>query len=135
VRAAAKQRVEKLLEDAQIKLCAKRSQQASADIAEREAKIEAEIAPLARVVDRLDEICGVGQTAAQLIIAEIGVDMGRFPPAHLASWPLIIVWPCWPTLPLASTIWRWLLDPRVNAERTKRNHPREQGQVARQGHP
>jgi hypothetical protein len=81
VRAAAKQRVEKLLEDAQIKLCAKRSQQASADIAEREAKIEAEIAPLARVVDRLDEICGVGQTAAQLIIAEIGVDMGRFPPS------------------------------------------------------
>jgi hypothetical protein len=52
VRTAAKQRVEKLLEDAQIKLRAKRSQQASADIAEREAKIEAEIAPLARAVER-----------------------------------------------------------------------------------
>jgi transposase len=149
VRTAEKQRVEKLLEDAQIKLSvvasdifgasgramlaalitgtrdpealaelargrlrAKRSQlreaftghfsdhhgfllhtmlgridQASADIAELEAKIEAEIAPFARAVDRLDEITGVGQTAAQVIIAEIGVDMGRFPtPGHLASW-------------------------------------------------
>jgi transposase len=149
VRTAEKQRVEKLLEDAQIKLSvvasdifgasgramlaalitgtrdpealaelargrlrAKRSQlreaftghfsdhhgfllhtmlgridQASADIAELEAKIEAEIAPFARAVDRLDEITGVGQTAAQVIIAEIGLDMGRFPtPGHLASW-------------------------------------------------
>jgi transposase len=149
VRTAEKQRVEKLLEDAQIKLSvvasdifgasgramlaalitgtrdpealaelargrlrAKRSQlreaftghfsdhhgfllhtmlgridQASADIAELEAKIEAEIAPFARAVDRLDEITGVGQTAAQVIIAELGLDMGRFPtPGHLASW-------------------------------------------------
>jgi transposase len=149
VRTAEKQRVEKLLEDAQIKLSvvasdifgasgramlaalitgtrdpkalaelargrlrAKRSQlqeaftghfsdhhgfllqtmlgridQASADIAELEAKIEAEIAPFARAVDRLDEITGVGPTAAQVIIAEIGLDMRRFPtPDHLASW-------------------------------------------------
>jgi len=51
------------------------------------AKIEAEIAPFARAADRLDEITGVGRTAAQVIIAEIGVDMGRFPtPGHLASW-------------------------------------------------
>jgi transposase len=149
VRTAEKQRVEKLLEDAQIKLSvvasdifgasgramlaalitgtrdpkalaelargrlrAKRSQlqeaftghfsdhhgfllqtmlgridQASADIAELEVKIEAEIAPFARAVDQLDEITGVGQTAAQVIIAEIGTDMGRFPtPGHLVSW-------------------------------------------------
>jgi transposase len=64
-----------------------RIDQASADIAELEAKIEAEIAPFARAVDRLDEITGVGRTAAQVIIAEIGLDMRRFPtPGHLASW-------------------------------------------------
>jgi len=45
------------------------------------------IAPFAHAVDRLDEITGVGRVAAQVIIAEIGVDMGRFPtPGHLASW-------------------------------------------------
>jgi transposase len=39
------------------------------------------------LADRLDEITGVGRTAAQTIVAEIGVDMGRFPtPSHLASW-------------------------------------------------
>ena len=59
----------------------------SADIEQVEARIEAEIAPFAQTVARLDEIPGVGLTAARVIIAEIGVDMSRFPtPAHLASW-------------------------------------------------
>jgi transposase len=38
-------------------------------------------------VELLDSIPGVGERTAQTIIAEIGVDMGRFPSAkHLASW-------------------------------------------------
>jgi transposase len=64
-----------------------RVDQASADIAELDRRIEAEIAPFAQAVDRLDEITGVGRTAAQVIIAEIGTDMGRFAtPGHLVSW-------------------------------------------------
>jgi transposase len=36
---------------------------------------------------RLDEITGIGPGAAQVIIAELGLDMGIFPtPAHLVSW-------------------------------------------------
>jgi transposase len=38
-------------------------------------------------VKLLDTITGVGETVAQIIVAEVGVDMGRFPTAnHLASW-------------------------------------------------
>lgn len=52
-----------------------------------DARIEAEIAPFAEKVTRLDDIPGVGVTIARVIIAEVGVDMTRFPtPAHLASW-------------------------------------------------
>jgi transposase len=37
--------------------------------------------------DRLDEVPGIGSKAAQVIIAELGLDMGQFPtPAHLVSW-------------------------------------------------
>jgi transposase len=38
-------------------------------------------------VDRLDEITGIGPDGARAIIAEIGLDMSRFPTAgHLVSW-------------------------------------------------
>jgi transposase len=58
-----------------------------ADLAELDAKLQELIAPFAHAVDRLDEICGVGQTATHLLIAEIGTDMTRFPTAgHLVSW-------------------------------------------------
>jgi len=58
-----------------------------ADIAEVDARIEAQIAPFAAAAARLTEIPGVGPAAAAAIIAEIGVDMTRFPtPAHLAGW-------------------------------------------------
>jgi len=37
--------------------------------------------------DRLDTIPGIGKRCAEIVIAEIGVDMNRFPtPGHLASW-------------------------------------------------
>jgi transposase len=64
-----------------------RIDQISIDIATLAAKIDQEIAPFAATVDQLDEISGVGRTAAHVLIAEIGVDMRRFPtPAHLAAW-------------------------------------------------
>ncbi len=51
------------------------------------AQIETHIVPFQPVADRLDTIPGVNQRVAQVIIAEIGVDMAQFPTAaHLASW-------------------------------------------------
>jgi transposase len=42
---------------------------------------------VADAVPLLDTIPGVGETVAQILVAEIGVDMERFPTAsHLASW-------------------------------------------------
>jgi transposase len=38
-------------------------------------------------VERLEEIPGIGRSGAQIILAEIGLDMTQFPtPAHLVSW-------------------------------------------------
>ncbi|MBT8227560.1 MAG: transposase [Dactylosporangium sp.] len=38
-------------------------------------------------IERLDEIPGVSRLGAQIILAEVGLDMARFPTAnHLASW-------------------------------------------------
>ncbi|TCO55632.1 IS110 family transposase [Actinocrispum wychmicini] len=60
---------------------------ATTDIARVDAKIEELVAPFAPTVDRLDEITGVGRIAALVAIAEIGLDMARFPTAgHLCSW-------------------------------------------------
>src|SRR6266540_229425 len=64
-----------------------RIDQATADIATVKAHIDAEIAPFAQAADRLDEITKIGRTAAQVIIAEIGVDINRFTtPDQLVSW-------------------------------------------------
>ena len=41
----------------------------------------------ADAITRLDEIPGISTTGAQIILAEIGLDMTRFPtPGHLVSW-------------------------------------------------
>ena len=51
------------------------------------AEIEVQIAPFARQRDLLMTIPGVKQRSAEVLIAEIGVDMSAFPtPKHLASW-------------------------------------------------
>jgi transposase len=52
----------------------------SAEIAER-------VRPFEDALTRLDEIPGVGRTTAEVIVAELGTDMSRFPTdAHAASW-------------------------------------------------
>jgi transposase len=59
----------------------------NADIAALDAQIEEHLAPFADAAARLDEIPGIGPTTAAIILAEIGLDMTRFPtPGHLASW-------------------------------------------------
>lgn len=59
----------------------------SADIADVDAQIDAHLAPFIDAATRLTEIPGVGPAAARTLIAEVGVDMTRFPtPAHLAAW-------------------------------------------------
>jgi transposase len=55
-------------------------------VGEFEAQIEAALQPFRPVIDRLVTIPGVSQTAASVIVAEIGVDMQRFPTVgHLIS--------------------------------------------------
>ena len=56
-------------------------------IAEIDEEVTALLEPFQRQVELLDTIPGVDITTAEVIIAEIGVDMSRFPTAaHLVSW-------------------------------------------------
>jgi transposase len=51
------------------------------------AQIDAALVPFAREAQRLDVIPGVGPRTAEILIAELGVDMRQFPTArHAASW-------------------------------------------------
>jgi transposase len=62
-------------------------EQIEAAIARLDAEVDKVITPFAVARDLLDTITGVGKRAAECIIAEIGVEMSRFPTAgHLASW-------------------------------------------------
>jgi transposase len=56
-------------------------------IAACDAEVEQRMHPFAEAIERLDEIPGVGTRTAQVIIAELGVDMSRFPShRHAAAW-------------------------------------------------
>ena len=56
-------------------------------IAEVSAEIAERLRPLEDELARLDTILGVGRLTAEVLLAEIGVDMSRFPTAgHLAAW-------------------------------------------------
>jgi transposase len=50
-------------------------------------QVDALMVPFVNARDRLDTIPGIAKRCAEIVIAEIGIDMGRFPtPGHLASW-------------------------------------------------
>jgi transposase len=58
-----------------------------AHLADMDAEVAARLAPHAGLLDRLDAIPGVGRRGAEVLLAEIGSDMGRFPTAgHLTAW-------------------------------------------------
>ena len=58
-----------------------------AAIADLDIEVDRVMVSFAEARDHLDSITGVGKRAAEVIIAEIGADMGVFPTAgHLASW-------------------------------------------------
>jgi transposase len=52
-----------------------------------EERIEEQMAPFEEAITRLDEIPGIDRRVAQVIAAEIGLNMGQFPSdRHLSSW-------------------------------------------------
>ena len=55
-----------------------------------DAEIEKRMSQDVELIEALDEITGVGKVSAQVIVAEIGTDMSRFPTSEdLASWACI----------------------------------------------
>jgi transposase len=56
-------------------------------VAAFDARIEAALSPFLDIVERLKEVPGLGTTATETVIAEIGTDMSAFPTVgHLLSW-------------------------------------------------
>jgi transposase len=57
------------------------------EIADLDARVAELQRPFADAVERVDEIPGVGRRVAEVLLAEVGADVARFPSAkHLASW-------------------------------------------------
>ena len=58
-----------------------------ATLAELSDKIREQMRPFEGAIERLDTIPGVGRRIAEIVVAELGTDLRRFPTAgHLASW-------------------------------------------------
>ena len=58
-----------------------------ASIAEVSTEIAAQLRPCEEAMERLATIPGIGRRTAEILLAEIGADMSRFPTSgHLASW-------------------------------------------------
>ena len=58
-----------------------------ATIARLDMEVAARLGPFLNAVELLQTIPGVGRGVAEVIVAETGADMGRFPsPGHLAAW-------------------------------------------------
>ena len=59
----------------------------SATIEELDREVAERMRPFAAALERLDAVPGIGQRTAEVLVAELGTDMGQFPTAaHLASW-------------------------------------------------
>jgi transposase len=57
------------------------------EISRLDSEIDKRMRPFDESIDRLDGIHGIGRRSVEEILAEIGMDMSRFPSAdHLASW-------------------------------------------------
>ena len=70
-----------------VSMMLQRIAQLDAMITALDGEIGEAVAPFQELIDRLDTIPGVAARTAQVILAEIGTDMTRFPSAqHLTSW-------------------------------------------------